>query len=53
MWFDLMDYYGDFGDFLFIVFLISIIFYFVISLDSGLLVIDCFFVNGDFDFFIF
>lgn len=47
MWFDLMDQYGDLGDFLSIVSLIGIILYFVTSSDSGSLVIDCLSANGD------
>lgn len=47
MWFDVMDHYGDLGDFLSILSLIGIILYFVTSSDSGSLVIDCLSANGD------
>ena len=47
MWFDVMDHYGDLGDFLSVLSLIGIILYFVTSSDSGSLVIDCLSANGD------
>ena len=47
LWFDLMNSYGDMGNFLSIISLIGIILYFVTSSDSGSLVIDCLSANGD------
>lgn len=47
MWFDVMDQYGDLGQFLSVTSLVGIILYFVTSSDSGSLVIDCLSANGD------
>ena len=47
MWFDLMNSYGDMGNFLSVISMIGIILYFVASSDSGSLVIDCLSANGD------
>ncbi|XP_057293165.1 glycine betaine transporter 1-like [Hydractinia symbiolongicarpus] len=47
MWFDVMNSYGDIGDFLSVFSLIAIIMYFVTSSDSGSLVIDCLSANGN------
>jgi len=47
MWFDVMDQYGDLGEFLSMLSLIGVILYFVTSSDSGSLVIDCLSANGD------
>ena len=47
LWFDLMNSYGDMGNFLSIISLVGIILYFVTSSDSGSLVIDCLSANGD------
>lgn len=47
MWFDVMEQYGDLGQFLSVTSLVGIILYFVTSSDSGSLVIDCLSANGD------
>ena len=46
MWFDVMRSYQGIGEFLSAFSLVSIIFYFVTSSDSGSLVIDCLSANG-------
>jgi choline/carnitine/betaine transport len=46
MWFDMMMSYGDLGRFLSGFSLMSLILYFVTSMDSGSLVIDCLACNG-------
>ena len=47
MWFDVIQQYGDLGNFLSVLSLIGIILYFVTSSDSGSLIIDCLSANGD------
>ena len=46
MWFDVMRSFGDVGQFLSVFSLFGIVLYFVTSMDSGSLVIDCLSANG-------